>query len=71
MESYQHSTHKAVTDLQPGDILVGTDGGHSRVKDSSDTSGLLGFRRIETEHGHLYLEVDVEEVEVLNQTPQL
>lgn len=56
----QRTITKAVIDLLPGDILIGKKGGHSVVEDSSDHSGLLGFMRIETEHGHLYMELDTE-----------
>jgi phosphosulfolactate synthase (CoM biosynthesis protein A) len=56
----QHTVTKAVIDLLPGDILIGKKGGQSVVEDSSDHSGLLGFMRIETEHGHLYMELDTE-----------
>lgn len=51
---------KSVIDLQPGDILIGSQGGQSVIEDSSDQSGLLGFLRVETEHGHLYMELDAE-----------
>lgn len=54
------TTKKAVIDLQPGDILIGRQGGHSVVEDSSDHSGHLGFMRVETEHGQLYMELDTE-----------
>lgn len=58
--SQQKTTKKHVMDLKPGDILVGKQGGHSIIEDSSDTSGLLGFVRVETEHGQLYMELDKE-----------
>ena len=58
--SKQPTKTKAVIDLRPGDILIGKQGGHSIVEDSSDHSGLLGFMRVETEHGHLYMELDSE-----------
>lgn len=59
--SKQYATiKKAVIDLQPGDILVGKQGGHSVVEDSSDHSGHLGFMRVVTEHGQLYMELDTE-----------
>lgn len=51
---------KAVIDLLPGDILIGKQGGQSVVEDSSDRSGHLGFMRVETEHGQLYMELDTE-----------
>lgn len=62
MEANKQSatSKKAVIDLQPGDILIGRQGGHSVVEDSSDHSGHLGFMRIETEHGQLYMELDTE-----------
>lgn len=59
-ESQQRTINKAVIDLMPGDVLVGAKGGQSVVEDSSDHSGLLGFMRIETEHGHLYMELDAQ-----------
>ena len=55
---------KAVIDLRPGDVLIGKHGGQSVIEESSDTSGLLGLMRVETEHGHLYMEMD-KRVEVL------
>lgn len=58
--SQQHIITKSVIDLQPGDILIGSQGGRSVIEDSSDQSGLLGFLRVETEHGHLYMELDAE-----------
>lgn len=58
--SQQHIITKSVIDLQPGDILIGSQGGRSAIEDSSDQSGLLGFLRVETEHGHLYMELDAE-----------
>ena len=60
MKASRHPITKAVIDLLPGDILIGKKGGQSVVEDSSDHSGLLGFMRIETEHGHLYMELDTE-----------
>lgn len=63
----QRIIRKAVIDLLPGDILIGKQGGHSVVEDSSDHSGLLGFMRVETEHGHLYMELDTE-VRVLDRS---
>lgn len=58
--SQPHIITKSVIDLQPGDILIGSQGGRSVIEDSSDQSGLLGFLRVETEHGHLYMELDAE-----------
>lgn len=57
MKVHQQSTiAKAVVDLTPGDVLVGKHGGHSVVEFCSDPhSALLGFMRIKTEHGQLYL----------------
>jgi hypothetical protein len=57
---------KHVIDLMPGDILIGRQGGHSVIEDSSDHSGNLGLMRIETEHGNLYMELHAE-VKVLVQ----
>lgn len=55
---------KTVTDIKSGDVLVGEYGGHSVVEYVSNRSGLLGFLRIKTEHGHLYLDMS-QEVRVL------
>lgn len=52
-------TTKAVINLKPGDVLIGKQGGQSVVEYASDqSSGLLGFLRVKTEHGHLYLEMN-------------
>lgn len=56
---------KAATDIRPGDVLIGERGGQSVVEYSSNHSGLLGFLRIKTEHGHLYLDMS-KEVRVLS-----
>ena len=57
----QPSRPKPARDLNPGDILIGSQGGQSVVvEEPSGNSGLIGFIRVETEHGHLFLETDAE-----------
>lgn len=56
MKVHQKTITKEVSHLDPGDVLVGKHGGHSVVEFCSDPhSALLGFMRIKTEHGQLYL----------------
>lgn len=53
-----------VTELEPGDVLVGSYGGHSSVEDVAPSSARPGLYVVETEHGALYLDPELE-VEVL------
>jgi hypothetical protein len=60
----QKTVTKLVDNLEPGDVLVGVAGGHSYVEDKADSSAMPGLTRVETEHGHLYMDPEAE-VEVL------
>lgn len=55
---------KQVSEVESGDVLVGSAGGHSLVEDVELSSAMPGLTRIETEHGHLYMDPETE-VEVL------
>lgn len=68
MKAHQHSTiTKEVVNLNPGDVLIGKHGGHSVVEFRSDPhSALLGFIRVKTEHGQLYLAMN-KKVKILSE----
>jgi hypothetical protein len=55
---------KLVSAIESGDVLVGSSGGRTLVEDVADSSAMPGLRRVETEHGHLYMDPEAE-VEVL------
>ena len=48
------------TDLAPGDTLIGDADGTSLIESVSESSAMPGFLYVETEHGALYLDPDIE-----------
>lgn len=55
---------KIVFDVEPGDVIVGSAGGYSLIVDVEHSSAMPGLMRVETEHGHLYMDPEAE-VEIL------
>jgi hypothetical protein len=54
---------KRVSEIESGDVLIGEMGGRSLVNDVEPSGSLPGLMRVETEHGHLYMDPE-REVEV-------
>lgn len=48
------------TELEPGDKLIGDADGTTLIESVSDSSAMPGFLHVETEHGALYLDPDIE-----------
>lgn len=51
---------KRPMDMRSGDVLVGDSGGRCTVYDREFSSVMPGMVTVETEHGHLYLDPDME-----------
>lgn len=48
------------TELLPGNILIGDNGGRSEIYDLEPSNSIFGLLAVETEHGFLYLDPDGE-----------
>ena len=48
------------TELEPGDNLIGDANGTTLIETVRDSSAMPGFLYVETEHGALYLDPDIE-----------
>lgn len=51
---------KLVSEIEPGDVLIGEAGGKSLVEEAEASSSLPGLYRVFTEHGHLYIDPTAE-----------